>query len=109
MADFMSHEELVTRICLNSRLTAPEVEEALEVLAAVIQENLQKGTSVDLLGVGRFSATDGEASFTVSESLTEIIRDQSLPVQIQRPASPPRGTVPDIGTYKHKVNVCATP
>lgn len=107
MVESVSHGDLVAKIALNSKLTASEVQEALEVLGSVVQATLQAGGSVDLLGVGTFAADGKTVHFRTGQSLQSILDDPSEPVQISRAAGM-SGTVydPTAVTYSHKVNVC---
>ncbi len=107
MAEKLSHGNLVAQIALNSKLTAPEVQEALEVLGSIVQATLQAGGEVDLLGVGTFAADSKTVQFRVGQSLQSVVDDPSEPVQISRAAGI-LGTVydPSAATYSHKVNVC---
>lgn len=106
----ISHDDLVNKIALNSKLTAYEVEEALEVLSVIIQDTLQAGGTIDILGVGTFSAKKGEASFKAGQSLREIISDPEKKAKIERsPGMTPTDLwSPGIKVYQHKVNVCGT-
>ncbi|WP_447902728.1 HU family DNA-binding protein [Pseudomonas serbica] len=109
MAGKLTHDELINAIALNSKLTAIEVEEALEVLSVIIQSTLQSGGSVDILGVGKLSASKkGKITFSAGESLKEIIEDPQIKVKIERSPGMTPGDLwsPGIKPYKHKVNVC---
>lgn len=107
MAESLSHADLVAKIALNSKLTAQEVQEALEVLGSIVQATLQAGGEVDLLGVGKFVADGKTVQFRVGQSLQGVLDDPSEPVQISRAAGI-SGAVydPSAASYSHKVNVC---
>jgi Bacterial DNA-binding protein len=106
MAQKLSYGDLVARIATNSKLTALEVEEALEVLSVIVQDTLQHGGSVDLLGIGTFSTDKKAVTFQVGQSLREIVADPSAPVVIERvPVALPGKLFYDLPA-KHKVNVC---
>lgn len=107
MPDSLSHADLIARIALNSRLTAHEVEEALEVLAVVIQENLQQRGSVDVLGLGTFSVDADSVVFVAGQSLEQAVADPASQIQIDRaPGTPPSRLYLEAEPYAHKVNVC---
>ncbi|POF30524.1 HU family DNA-binding protein [Roseibium marinum] len=112
MAEKISHYDLIAKIAMNAKLTAAEVEEALEVLSVVIQSTLQEGGSVDLLGVGTFTAEGDEkrreVHFKVGESLAEIVSEPSIKARIERQPGILSGTLFSVGPadFAHKVNVC---
>ncbi|MFF7860772.1 HU family DNA-binding protein [Pseudomonas monteilii] len=109
MAGKLTHDDLINAIALNSKLTALEVEEALEVLSVIIQSTLQSGGSVDILGVGKISASKkGKITFSAGESLRETVEDPSVKVKIERSPgmTPSELWAPGVKPYKHKVNVC---
>lgn len=106
MAEKLSHGDLVAKIAMNSRLTALEVEEALDVLTSVIQDTLQRGGEVELLGVGNFHSQEKSVQFDVGESLRAIVADPSVPVNLERSGVLGKADLLSIAQGKHKVNVC---
>ncbi len=63
MAEKLSYEDLIAAIAMNSKLTAWEIEEALEVLSVVVQKTLQDKGEVDLLGIGTFTVSEESVVF----------------------------------------------
>lgn len=110
MTDKLSHGDLVAKIAMNSRLTALEVEEALEVMSTVVQQVLRDGGSIDFRGVGALSlSSDKQVVFEPGKSLMDAIQDPEFVVRIERRPDFPRGPIMDVenaAEYVHKVNVC---
>lgn len=109
VADQLSHGDLIAKIALNSKLTAQEVEEALEVLSVVVQSTLQGGGSVDILGIGTLSVSaDRVVTFQVGQSLRDLVSDPGINVVIERRQGMLSGRLFEAGneTFSHKVNVC---
>lgn len=107
MAEKLSHGDLVAKIAMNSRLTAFEVEQALDVLSSVVQDTLQKGGEVELLGIGNLSGENGSIQFKVGSSLHAVVSDPSIPVTLSpRTLTGQASLMGGIAQGKHKVNVC---
>ena len=105
----MKKEELITGLALNSKFTAVELNDLLEVLGAIIQYALKNKTEVQLPGVGEFTTdADNNVVFAPDEELTRILKDPAAVVKIKNVIGL---TNTDLWTggrwvFKHNVNVC---
>lgn len=99
--------EIAIAIAANSNFTAHDAEDIIEVISAVIQKSIQDGNTVDFLGLGIISASEGKINFEASEILNKIVKDPEAQIKILNV----RGMLPtDLWTnlasiYKHRVNV----
>ena len=105
----MKKDELAIGLALNTRLTAIEAHDAVEVLSAIIQYALQQETEVILPGVGEISVgADGKPTFTPDPELLSLMANKSASVKL----TGLKGlTSTDLWTagkwvFKHHVNVC---
>jgi hypothetical protein len=105
----MKKEEIITALALNTRFTAIELNDLVEVLGAVIQYALKTRTEVILPGVGELKVSDkGTVQFIPDPELERIVSNPDQPVQIKNLMGL---TNTDLWTggrwvFKHNVNVC---
>jgi nucleoid DNA-binding protein len=105
----MKKEEIVTALAVNTRFTALELNDLLEVLGAVIQHALKTRTEVILPGVGELKADEaGKIGFIPAPELEQIVANPTQSVQVKNLMGL---TNTDLWTggrwvFKHNVNVC---
>lgn len=105
----MKKDEIITALALNTRFTAIELNDLLEVLGAVVQHALKTRTEIVLPGIGELRASEiGKIEFIPAPELEHLVANPSQAVQIKNLMGL---TNSDLWTggrwvFKHNVNVC---
>lgn len=105
----MKVDELAIGLALNTRLTAVEAHDAVQVLGAIIQYALQQSTEVIIPGVGEIGVhADGTPKFEAAPELLQIIANKSATVRLTGLKGLSSTDLWTAGkwVFKHNVNVC---